>query len=556
MPGKNEFDAIVIGSGITGGWAAKELCEKGLKTLMLERGRYVEHIKDYTTTNLEPWEIPYGGGLTTEDKKIFPIQVRHHSIRGDNKQFYNRDIENPYREIQRYDWIRGDILGGRSLLWGRLCYRWSDLDFEANEKDGHGVDWPIRYRDIAPWYDYVERFIGVSGSRESIPHLPDSQFQAAQQLNCVEQHLKGRFEQVYPGRKLIIGRVANLTEKLPGRSSCQYRNLCHRGCPFGAYFSTQSSTLPAALATGNLTVRTGTIVNRIIYDEEKQRAAGVEYIDRETKNTYEVRARLIFLNASTLGTTFLLLHSTSSRFPNGLGNDHDLVGRFLMDHHKSGSVSGEIEGFEDKYYYGRRPNIAYIPRFRNLYKNDMPFLRGYHFQAGAWRARGTGQGGIGAALKSDLTEPGAWRTSLTSFGECLPYAENRISLDPELKDAWGRPALAIDCGFKENEKTMREDAITQAQEILSKIGAKDIRIQGTMSFPGNANHEMGTARMGKDVKTSVLNKWNQMHSVKNLFITDGSCMASSSSVNPSLTYMAITARACDFAVRELKKGNI
>ncbi len=552
----NTFDAIVVGSGISGGWAAKELCEKGLKTLMLERGQHVEHIKDYTTANKHPWEFPHALNLTEAEKLKYPVQTRHYSIREDNKHFHVVDVENPYSEKQRYDWIRGDTLGGRSLLWGRITFRWSDLDFEANAKDGYGVDWPIRYKDLAPWYDYVERFTGITGKAEGIPHLPDSQFQAPMPMTCVEEHIKGKIEKQYPGRKLIHPRAAHLTQKLPGRDTCQYRNLCHRGCPFGAYFSTQSATLPAALKTGNLTLKTGLLVNRVIYDEKTKRATGVEVLDRETNKTYEYFAKVIFLNASTIGTTYLLLNSKSNRFPNGLGNDHDIVGRYLMDHHKTGGVSADIDGFEDKYYYGRRPSGVYLPRFRNLGNDDkMDFLRGWGAQGNSSRSRANANG-IGAEFKEAISEPGNWRFGFNGYGECLPYKENRVTLNTDLKDHWGRPTLDFDCGFKENEKKMHKDLVESLKEILDKVGGKNIKHSGEMSFPGNANHEMGTARMGHDPKTSVLNKWNQMHEVSNVFITDGSAMASSSCVNPSLTFMALTARAVDYAVGQMKKGNI
>jgi choline dehydrogenase-like flavoprotein len=551
----NIFDAIVVGSGISGGWAAKELCEKGLKTLMLERGKNVEHVTDYITATKNPWEFPHRSTLSKEEKETYPIQTRHYSIREDNKHFYILDKENPYTEIQRYDWIRGDVLGGRSLLWARMSFRWSDLDFEANAKDGYGVDWPIRYKDIAPWYDYVERFAGISGSRENIPHLPDSQFQAPMPMNCVEEHIKKELEKNYPDRKLIHPRAANLTQQLPGRSACQYRNLCHRGCPFGAYFSTQSSTLPAAQKTGNLTVKTGLIVNRIIFDEETQKAKGVEVIDRETNKTYEYFARVIFLNASTVGTTHLLLNSKSRSFPNGLGNNHDVVGRYLMDHHKSGGVSADVDGFEDKYYFGRRPSGVYIPRFRNVHKQETDFLRGWGAQGSASRGRGRGEG-IGADLKTAITEAGKWTFGFGAFGECLPYKENRITLNENEKDKWGRPTLNLDASFKDNEKKMQQDMVEQLKEMAEKMGGKNVRHNGEMSYPGNANHEMGTARMGHDPKTSVLNRWNQVHDVKNVFITDGACMTSTACVNPSLTYMALTARAVDYCVAELKKRNI
>lgn len=549
------FDAIVVGSGISGGWAAKELCEKGLKTLMIERGRPVEHVKDYSTAMKDPWEFPHRNSVTQEAKEKFPVLSRHYILREDTLHFFSPDADNPYTEIQRYDWIRGDIFGGRSLLWGRWSFRLSDLDFEANLKDGHGVDWPIRYKDLAPWYSYVERFAGISGSRENIPHLPDSEFQAPVPMNCVEEHIKEVLPKFYPDRQLIHSRVANLTQKLPGRDACQYRNLCHRGCPFGAYFSTQSSTLPAAQRTGNLTVKTGFIVSRVIYDERTQKAIGIEAIDRENNKTYEFFAKIIFLNASTLGTTQILLNSKSRSFPNGLGNNYDIVGRQLMDHMKIGSIVADFEGFDDKYFFGRRPGGVYIPRFRNVGNDKAAFLRGWGMQGGASRGRRSAQG-IGADFKEAITEPGAWTLAMNPYGECLPYEQNRVTLNEDVKNKWGLPTLNIDCSFKENELTMFKDMVDTTKEMLSTIGGKNVKYVGERAFPGNANHEMGTARMGNDPKTSVLNKWNQLHDVKNVFITDGAAMTSGSCVNPSLTYMALTARAVDYAVSELKKGNI
>lgn len=549
------FDAIVIGSGISGGWAAKELCERGLKTLILERGEMVEHVKDYTTSNKHPWELPHKNRLTQEEKKIYCIQSRHYSIGEDNKQYYTKDIENPYEEIQRFDWIRSDVFGGRSLLWGRISVRWSDLDFEANSKDGYGVDWPIRYKDLAPWYDYVEKFIGVSGKKEGIPQLPDGVFQPAMDMNCAERVVKQKIESKYNNIKLIQARIANLTEPKDGRSSCQYRNLCHRGCPYGAYFSSQSSTIPAALKTNNLTIKTGAIVNRIIYDETRGIATGVEVIDRTTLKTYVYNARIIFVNASTVATAHLLLSSTSNRFQNGIGNDYDMVGRHLMDHHKGMSVTGEIEGYEDQYYYGKKPGGIYIPRFKNVNSQEKNFVRGYYFQGNGFRDP-IGANAIGRELKESLTKPGPWKMRLMYYGETLPYKENRVTLNTNIKDIYGRPGLSIDCSFKENEKAIFKDAEETLKNMMEEIGLKNLSVSSAMSFPGNANHEMGTARMGDDEKTSVLNKWNQMHAVKNIFITDGSCMTSSNCINPSLTYMALTARAADFAVRALKRGEL
>jgi choline dehydrogenase-like flavoprotein len=559
---KKTYDAIVVGSGISGGWAAKELCEKGLKVLMLERGKNLVH-PNYPTATKNIWDFEHHNNLTEADKENFFIQSRHYSLREDNKHFYINDRENRYDEIKRFDWIRGDIVGGRSLLWARACYRWSDLYFESNLRDGHGIDWPIRYKDLAPWYDYVESFIGVSGNADGIATLPDGKFMPPFEMNVVEKYFKQKIESAYHDRKVIMGRTANLTEPVKGRGQCQARNQCQRGCPYGAYFSTNASTLPAAHATGNLTLRPNALVNRVIYDAQKQKATGVEIIDTETKQTEELYARLIFLNASTVATTFILLNSTSSRFPNGLGNGSDQLGRNLMDHHKGLSLSASVDGFEDSYYSGFRPTTLYIPRFRNI-KEQAPglpagqagFIRGYQFGGSAHRGRAQSDEPIGAAFKDAMSEAGPWQMSLWGFGECLPYAENRVTLDNNKKDNWGRPVIAIDCEFKENEKAMYADMKETAAELMEAAGFKDINVSGSLSFPGNANHEMGTARMGHDPKTSVLNKWNQLHEVPNVFVTDGSCMTSSACLNPSLTYMALTARACDYAISEMKRQNL
>jgi len=551
----NTFDAIVVGSGISGGWAAKELCEKGLKVLMLERGKPVEH-PHYDTATKNIWEISHCGLLTEEDKRKSFIQSRHYSFRADNKQFYINDLENPYQEIKRYDWIRGDVVGGRSLLWGRLSWRWGDLDFEANKKDGHGVDWPIRYKDLAPWYDYVESFIGVSGQAEGIPHVPDGKFQPPMEMNCVEKDFKLKVEEKFSGRKLTICRTANLTEPVKGRGQCLYRDLCHRGCPYGAYFSTNASTLPAAFATGNLTLRANSLVNKVIYDEKSEKAIGVELIDTSTNEVMEFYSKIIFLNAATLATAFILLNSTSSRFPNGLGNGSDQVGRNLMDHHKQAGANSKVEGFDDQYYSGRRPTGVYMPRFRNISEQRKDYIRGFGLQGGAGREGWRRSDEIGKALKLEVQTPGDWQMNLGGYGECLPYAENRVTLNAESKDKWGRPTLTIDCEFKENEKAMQLDMANSAAEMMEAVGYKNVKPYVNTSFPGNANHEMGTARMGRDPKTSVLNAFNQMHEVPNVFITDGSFMASSSCLNPSLTYMAVTARACDYAIRELKRQNL
>lgn len=555
---QRSYDAIVIGSGISGGWAAKELCEKGLKVLMLERGKHIEH-PNYPTALINPWDLPCRGMLTHEDKKRSHVQSRHWSFRGDNKHLYINDLENPYTEAKRFDWIRGDVVGGRSLLWGRHCYRYSDLDFEANIKEGYGIDWPIRYKDIAPWYDYVERFIGVSGNADGIPHLPDGKYMPPMEMNCVERDFKKSIEQKFSGRKAIIGRVANLTVPVKGRGLCQYRNLCHRGCPFGAYFSTNASTLPAAFATGNLTLRPYSLVNKILYDEKMGKATGVELIDTETNKVLEFYAKTIFLNASTVATSFILLNSMSGRFPNGLGNGSDQIGRNLMDNHKGVSASADVEGYEDRYYFGRRANQIIIPRFRNINKQRSDYVRGFGFNGEARRAGWQDMSlhqQIGETLKKATQYPGPWKISFGGSGECLPYSSNRILLNTTVKDKWGRNTLAIDAEFRENERQMQKDMANSIAEMLEAAGFKNVTLSVNMSFPGNNNHEMGTARMGRDMKTSVLNEFNQMHEVKNVFITDGSFMVSNPCANPSLTYMAITARACDYAVREMKKGNI
>lgn len=558
---QNTYDAIVVGSGISGGWAAKELTEKGLKVLLLERGRNVEHIKDYDTALLKPWEFKYRGRITSEQQRTHQVQTRGGQYTEFNEKFWVNDIDCPYTEVKRFDWYRGFHVGGKSLTWGRGCLRLSEMDFTANAKDGYGVDWPIRYKDISPWYDYVERFAGISGQNEGLAQLPDGQFLPPFEMNCVEKEVKKRIEKHYNRERMMtIYRMANLSVPHLGRGSCQNRNLCNRGCPFGAYFSTQSSTLPAAMATGNLTLRPFSIVNSVIYNKEKAKATGVRIIDAETNETIEYHARIIFLNGSTLGSTFVMLNSVSDSFPDGLGNSSGQLGHNLMDHHFKVGASGTAEGFDDKYYYGRRPVGIYIPRYRNLGdKPERDYLRGFHYGGGASRTgwqRAIPEMGYGQDFKEDMTEPGPWVMGLGSFGEALPHYENHVALDRSKKDKWGQPVLAIDYEFGENEMKMRVDMLNDAAEILETAGMKDVKAFDDSAVPGMAIHEMGTARMGHDPKTSVLNKWNQMHDVKNVFVTDGSCMTSSACQNPSLTYMALTARACDHAVSELKKNNL
>jgi choline dehydrogenase-like flavoprotein len=555
------YDAIVIGSGISGGWAAKELCEKGLKTLVLERGRIVEHVKDYTTMNLDPWDMEFRGSLTPEQRKKHYKNARSGFIGQDTEHFYANDEENPYTEVKPFLWIRAHQMGGRSLLWGKQTYRWSDLDFEANAKDGHGVDWPIRYKDIEPWYTYVEKFAGISGEALGLPQLPDSHFLPPMELNCVEKHVKNRIENDFPGRHLIIGRAAHLTEPLNGRGQCQYRNRCSRGCPYGAYFSSNGVTLPAAQATGNLTIRPYSIVQSLVYDEKKGKVTGVRIIDAETNEDLEFNAKIIFCNASTLSTTQILMNSTSKRFPNGLGNDSGELGHNLMDHTYRVGALGRVDGYEDSYYSGRRPNGIYIPRYWNVDENSKSdkFLRGFGYQGGGYR---TGNGhaanlqSFGANYKDGILKPGPWEFFITGFSECLPYHENKITLNKEVTDKWGQPTLSIDCEFKENELALNAQIQEDAVEMLEKVGLKDVVGFDNEHEPGYGIHEMGTARMGRDPKTSILNGTNQVHAAKNVFVTDGACMTSSSCVNPSLTYMALTARAVDHAVSELKKFNL
>ncbi len=556
----NTYDAIVIGSGISGGWAAKELTEKGLKVIMLERGRDIKHVEGYETATKDPWEFKHRGRLTQEQVKSHPVQVRDYPYTEFNEKLWVNDLDSPYTEVKRFDWYRGYHVGGKSLMWGRQSYRIGDFNFEENAKQGIGLDWPIRYKDISPWYDYVERFAGISGSKEGLPQLPDGKFLPVMEMNCVEKDVKKRIEAHYNNtRKMIMGRVANLTTPHNGRGSCQYRNLCNRGCPFGAYFSTQSSTLPAAMATGNLTLRPFSIVNSIIYDRQKNKATGVRVIDAETNQTMEFFARIIFVNGSTLGSTFVLLNSTSDTFPDGLGNSSGQLGHSLMDHHFKCGAQGTAVGYEDKYFYGRRANGIYVPRFRNIGKDKRDYVRGFGYQGGASRTgwqRDVAELAFGADFKEKATLPGPWKMGLGGFAETLPYFENKVTLDKTKKDKWGQPVLAIDCEFKDNEKKMRIDMMNDAAEMLEAAGMKDVATYDNGSFPGMAIHEMGTARMGNDPKTSVLNRWNQMHDVKNVFVTDGSCMNSAACQNPSLTYMALTARAADYAVSEMKKNNL
>lgn len=557
---ENTYDAIVIGSGISGGWAAKELCEKGLKTLVLERGRMVKH-GDYPTANLDPWDFEYRGADGLEQQKQQPKQRRSGFLGEADSHFFVDDLKHPYQEKRRFDWIRGYHVGGRSLMWGRHCYRWSDLDFEANAREGIAIDWPIRYRDIAPWYSYVEKFAGVSGEKLGLSHLPDGEFLKPMELNCLEIHARQQIQDKFPGRYVTIGRVAHVTEPIEGRGTCQYRNRCSRGCPFGAYFSSNAVTLPAAEKTGNLTIRPHSIVSEIIYDDSTGQATGVRLIDENSKETLEYFAKIIFCNASSMATTAILLNSKSDRFPQGLGNDCGELGHNIMDHHYFVGALGRHDGFKDKYYSGRRPTGIYIPKFRNIdakSKTDA-YLRGYGYQGGAARdswGAGSNAEDFGADFKDQLFSPGEWNMFLNGFGEVLPDHSNLVTLDYEHLDEWGLPTLVFDADFGTNEREMRKQMKEDAAEMLEAAGVKDIVTFDKIGGMGKGIHEMGTARMGNDPKTSVLNKFNQMHSVKNVFVSDGACMTSSACVNPSITYMALTARAVDYAVKELNKQNI
>jgi choline dehydrogenase-like flavoprotein len=555
-----QYDAIVVGSGISGGWAAKELTEKGLRVLILERGRNVEHVTDYPNATKAPWQYPHRGGRTKAMEELYPVLKRDYPLNEKNLEFWASDKDNPYTEVKRFDWYRGYQVGGRSLMWGRQSYRLSDFDFAANATDGVGVDWPIRYRDIAPWYDHVERHAGIAGSRENLPQLPDGQFQPAMPLNCGEELVAGRLRTKFDGRRRIIpGRVANATRALEGRHACQYRNACWLGCPYGAYFSTQSSTLPAAVKTGRLTLKPFSIVSEILYDRNTKRATGVRVIDATNNQTTDYTAKIIFLCASALNSTWLLMRSATDVWPGGLGSSSGELGHNLMDHHFRTGADGVLEGMDDKYYYGRRPTGFYIPRYRNLFGEKRNYLRGFGYQGGAGRegwSRAVAELGVGGAFKDRMAQPGRWTIGATAFAEMLPNHNNRISLDQQKKDKWGLPVLAIDAATGENERLMRVDMMNDMAETLEACGVKEVKTFDHGYYPGMGIHEMGTARMGRDAKTSVLNGHNQVWDAPNVFVTDGACMTSAGCQNPSLTYMALTARAADYAVQELNRRNL
>ena len=554
------YDAIVVGSGISGGWAAKELTEKGLKVLMLERGPMVEHVTDYKSATLPPWEVPHRGRRTQEQLENHPNLRRDYVLNELNLDWWAHEDESPYVEEKPFTWFRGYQVGGRSLLWGRQSYRWSDIDFEGNAKEGVAVDWPIRYKDIAPWYSYVEKFIGVSGSKEGLDVLPDGEFMPPMPMNCVEVDGAAKIKEHYKGaRTWTIGRPANITQPLPGRPGCQYRNKCSLGCPFGGYFSTQASTLPAAKATGNLTLRPWSIVRKLIYDKDTKKATGVEVLDAETNQTVVYDAKIVFLCASAFNSTAILMRTATDVWPGGLGSSSGELGHNVMDHHFRLGASGTMEGYDDKYYFGRRPTGLYIPRFRNVNGDKRDYLRGFGYQGGASRSgwtRDVAELNFGAPMKDALTKPGPWSMGITAFGEILPYHENTIKLSDTVKDKWGMEALVMNAEIKDNEIKMRKDMMADAAEMLEVAGFKNINEYDAGYTFGQGIHEMGTARMGRDPKTSVLNENNQVWEAKNVFVTDGACMTSASAVNPSLTYMALTARAAAFAVDELKKQNL
>ncbi|MGZ5253364.1 MAG: GMC oxidoreductase [Flavitalea sp.] len=558
------YDAIVIGSGISGGWAAKELCEKGLKTLVLERGRDVKHLKDYPTATKNPWEFPLREQLPLDVMEKNPIVNRCYAYNDATKHFFVKDEEHPYIQEKPFDWIRGYQVGGKSLIWARQTQRWSNYEFEAPARDGFAVDWPIRYNDLAPWYSHVEKFVGISGNRDGIINLPDSEVLPAFELNCVEKHMQKRIAERYKDRQVIIGRCAHLTQpqevhKQQGRGQCQARHKCYRGCPFGGYFSSNSATLPWAARTGNLTLRPDSVVHSIIYDDSLQRAIGVRVIDTHTKEALEFYAKIIFVNAACLNTNLVLLNSTSSRFPDGLGNENGLLGKFVAFHNYRGSITASMEGFEDGYEFGRRPTTAFMPSFRNVFKQDTDFLRGYMVAFSAGRS-GWGQGnykeGLGAEFKESITEPGPWSVFMMMQGETVPTEQNHVRLSKDQKDAWGIPQLITSVGYTDNDEKVLKDFLAQAKEMLETSGCKNISPTDTGQAPGLDIHEMGGVRMGRDPKTSLLNGYNQLHNCKNVFVTDGACMTSIGNQNPSLTFMALTARAVNHAVEELKKQNL
>ncbi len=559
MPEKNtQFDAIVIGSGISGGWAAKELCEKGLKTLVLERGRNVVHQKDYPTANFNPWDMPHRGKIPPPEVAFNPIVSKCYAYREDTKHFFVNDKEHPYIQEKPFSWIRGYQVGGKSLLWARQTQRWSKYDFEAPLRDGFAVDWPIRYKDIDAWYSYVEKFAGISGNKDGLDVLPDGEFLPAWEMNCVEKIMQEKIMQAYPDRHVIQGRCAHLTEPTEehlaqGRGQCMARKLCERGCPFGAYFSSNSSTIPAAEKTGNMVLKTNAVVESIIYDDQTKKATGVRVVDAITKQVTVYSAKIIFVNAACLNTNLILLNSRSNRFPNGLGNDNGLLGKYIAFHNYRGNISAQFNGPLDQYYYGRRPTQVMMPSFRNVLKQETDFLRGYmvHFSATRGRPR---LDGVGAAFKDAITEPGDWSIYMMMQGETIPKETNHVSLSKNEQDPWGIPQLIVSVDYDENDEKLLQDFFNEGKAMLEKAGCTKINIWDSKQAPGLDIHEMGGVRMGKDPKTSLVNGFNQLHQCKNVFVTDGACMTSTGNQNPSLTFMALTARAADYAAEQVKLG--
>lgn len=559
------YDAIVIGSGISGGWAAKELCEKGLKTLVLERGRPVEHIKDYPTANLAPWEFRYRGQMSREFNKENPLITKAAGFGADTAHFFVQDRDHPYVQQKPFDWIRGYQLGGRSIIWGRACQRWSDFEFKAPHRYGYGIEWPVDYETIAPWYSHVEKFVGVCGNKDGLEAMPDGEFLPPFEFNCVEEHMRDTLREHFPDRHLVHARWAHLTEPQPihleqGRGKCQARNLCMRGCPFGGYFSSVSSTLPWAAKTGNLTVRPFSVVHSVIYDEESGKASGVKVIDTNTREEHIFNARIIFLNASALNTNLILLHSTSNRFPNGLGNDNGLLGKYICFHLYRGWAGGKMPGFKDKYRYGRNPTDLILANFRNLKEKDMDYVGGYTTFCGAYRDRAQAADaegiGLGADLKKALSEAGNWHIYMYMQGETIPKKENRVYLSADRKDQWGIPLLVTDVGYDDNDEKMVADWLDQSVVMLEKFGCIEIEARDNKQPPGLDIHEMGGVRMGKNPEDSLLNEWNQLHHCRNVFVTDGACMTSTGNQSPSVLYMALTARAANYAAEEFRKGNL
>ncbi|MEO6637685.1 MAG: GMC family oxidoreductase [Ginsengibacter sp.] len=561
---KNTFDAIVVGSGISGGWAAKELCEKGLKTLVLERGRNVVHLKDYPTATMTPWELEHRGAMPEKFMEENSLITKAAGFDDTTDHFFIKDNDHPYVQEKPFDWIRGYQVGGKSLIWGRACPRWSKYEFINPAKYGYGIEWPISYEDLAPWYSHVETFSGICGNKDGLEAMPDGEYLPPFEMNCAEKDIKQKLEAKYKDRFMIHGRWAQLTEAKDihhqqGRGKCQARDKCMRGCPFGGYFSSNSSTLPWAAKTGNLTVRPFSVVHSIIYDEQKQKAIGVRIIDTNTKKTTDYFARIIFMNASALNTNLILMNSTSKRFPNGFGNDNGLLGKYVCFQNYRGSVGGEVEGYLDKYFYGRRPSESMMPNFRNLHANDMDFVGGYMAFMGCYRNRADGQQlpeQIGGDYKDNLATMGGWGMYMYMQGETVPKETNYVALSKDKKDEWGIPLLVTNVAYDDNDEKLLKDFITQGSEMFDAIGIKNISQHDNHWAPGRDIHEMGGCRMGKDPKTSLLNGWNQFHNCKNVFVTDGACMTSTANQSPSIFYMALTARATNYAVEEMKKGNL